>query len=439
MPTGPQYTSCVAPKDFAPINPFYVGVLVVAGLASFAVVIMSAGLGLLLMSAVIIEALHYVLDWMLNGKLICLRRAPGHACNCGEDGAQVCAIGEVGDIENVGEDKNPIEDVDNDYAINLVLAPASHGQFAANKENSTEYVNDYTKDSVSDAARKNLKLAQDGPQGDLITVQDGMPEDDGKPKFVGYFRTFVMLTSTKEYHPWNELFGKNFKDPGGPDYQELWSDYLLAHAWQLPAIYSVPVLHCEFEGTRIRDMLAAIEQFEFGGKWCKKNFLFKILCKIIQSITAPLALAAVIKAWIDATGGSAADALADPEAGEVKIGQMVVLRGRWAYDGGHDGYNEVHAVRTLQRVGYVPTGAAEFNDFQNRWCEKLAEVPPPRPVDTGVHPVDMTPAQQTVDDNQRRPENRWEEHPAIDGCDPGGDRGTIAFKPPFPVGDPPIH
>ena len=407
---GPQYTSCVAAKDFWKLPGWVVGVLAAFGLVSFLFAVANPLL-FLVGSAALVQALRLTVDWMLNYKLICLHRNKPD-CNCGDGGSTVCAMGELGDIEEVGEDKNPIEDVDNDYAVNLILSPHSHFEFAKNKENSFDFINNYGKDEVRQPARDNLKLAQKGPQGDLISEQPGMPG------FTGIWRTFVFHMTTKEYFPWNELFGHNPGGAGPSGVKSAWTDYLVKNAWKQPVIYSVPILHCEFEGSRIRDVLEAIEVFSFGGSWCKKNFLFRILCTILQSIFAPLALLNAIRAWANATGGSQADALADPAAGLVKPKDFIIVKGRWAYDGGHDGYNEIHAVRIVQKVAYVPQTEAEFAAFQKQWCERLGEVPHVDPAGAGTS--GLTPHQQEIYDNQQKPENKWELHPEVDGCEPVG-------------------
>lgn len=419
---GPQYTSCVAPKDFQAKWTIEVaaGILAAAGLISFLNAAVLPAL-LLVGSAFILQALRIVLEWMLNGKLICLYRNRPE-CDCGDSGSQVCALGEVGDIEDVGEDKNPIEDVDNDYAINLILSPHDHFAFSKNSENSFDFINNYTRKTITQPAKNNLALSQSGPQGDLVSPQPGIPEHDppppGMPKYAGYFRTFISHLSANERFAWNEVFGHNSggADPSG--IRSSWANYLVKNAWKQPVIYSVPVLHCEFEGTRIRDMLTAIEAFSLGGSWCKKNFFFRILCTILQSIFAPFALLAALAAWKAATDGSQASALDDPAAGEVKPRDFIIVKGRWAYDGGHDGYNEIHAVRIVQKVAWVPQTEAEFKDFQKRWCAKLSEVPHVEIPGVRPLPIDLTPRQQEVYDNQQKPENGWELHPEIDGCEP---------------------
>ena len=126
-----------------------------------------------------------------------------------------------------------------------------------------------------------------------------------------------------------------------------------------------PTLHCEFEGSRIRDMLNALEAFSFGGSWCKKNWFFRALCVVLQTIFAPLALAAVAIAWAAATDGSDSDALVG--GGHVASKDWVVVRGRWAYDGGHEGWSEVHATRIVQKIdrGDVPTDPTRISCLPN--------------------------------------------------------------------------
>ncbi len=418
---GPQYTNCVAPKDFSGKPTWAFAILVSAGLLNFAAASVFPAL-LWVGSAFLLQALRVVLEWMLNGKLICLHRNKPE-CDCGDSGSQVCALGEVGDIEDIGEDKNPIEDIDNDYAINLILSPHDHFEFAKNSENSYDFINNYTGETITEPARKNLEAAQKGPQGDLISPQPGMP------RFAGYFRTFIFHQLSKERFAWNEVFGHNFGAAGPSGVRNAWADYLVKHAWKTPVIYSVPVMHCEFEGTRIRDMLAAIEAFSLGGSWCKKNFLFRILCTILQSVFSPLALLAALAAWAAATDGSQASALADPAAGEVKPKDFIIVKGRWAYDGGHDGYNEIHAVRIVQKVAWVPQTETEFKAFQKIWCERLSEVPHVEIPGVKPLPIPLTPQQQEVYDNQQKPENGWELHPEVDGCEPS--REPDRPKPPI--------
>lgn len=423
MSEGPQYTSCVEASDFslpsAAVLATLGALVVVGGIAA----LFSAGIGALIAVAALVQLLRYVLNFMLNGKLICLHRS-NPDCDCGPGGSTICAIGEVADTEGVGEDKNPIEDVDNDYAMNVILAPFNMREFAShNVGTSSAEIPDAVKDL-------NYQIAAAQPQGDLLHRELPPPVPPEEPTLLndkpltgtGYFRTMIGVDNG-DYHAWTEVIGRDYGWFGivGPDQQKLWADYVLTpkNAFQHPKRFPVPVLHCEFEGTRIRDMLDAIEAFSFGGKWCKSNWLTRALCSVLQTIFAPLALIAVGIAWAAAKDGNDADAVVG--GGHVATKDWVVLRGRWAYDGGHTGWAEVHATRYVQKIDRydVPADATRFRDYQKRWCERLSEIPN---VDaTGVHP--LTPEQQAVADNQNRPENQWVLHPEVDGCQPAADHG----------------
>jgi hypothetical protein len=408
MSQGPQYTSCVEPADFEPLNTALIATLaaliVGGGIAAF----FSAGIGAIVAIASFVQLMRYLLDFMLNGKLICLHRDPAAPCQCSIPGGNVCAIGEMADTEDVGEDKNPIEDIDNDYGINLVLAPFDMKEFALHE------------------ADENLQLATKPtqPQGDLLRMQPGMPEEDGNPKFTGYFRTMVMTLLDGKYHAWTEIVGRDYGWFGivGPDQQKAWGDYLVENAWLEPKKFSVPVLHCEFEGSRINDMLAAIEAFSFGGKWCKKNWFFRLLCIVLQTIFAPFALAAMAIAWAAASDGNPADALQG--GGTLSNKDWVIVRGRWAYDGGHTGWNEIHATRIVQKVFNVPNNPTEFPKFLAQWCERMSEVP--RIDSPGLRP--QTSEEQATYDSQQQPENQWKLHPFVDGCKP---KGSDSTEPPI--------
>ncbi len=400
MSIGPQYTSCVEAGDFEPLSTAYLialgAIIGVGGLSAIA----TGGWSLWASAAALVELLHYVLDFMLNGKLICLHRDPSKGCACDNSGL-VWAIGQVADSEDVGQDKNPVEDVDNDYAVNIILAPFDMTQFASD-----------------DGAQKNLATATQStqPQGDLLKMQKDMPQDGGKPVFTAYFRTIVRTPLTRQWRAWTEIVGRDYGWFGivGPAQQKAWGDYLLANAWLRPEKVSVPVLHCEFEGTRIRDMLGVINAFTFGGSWCKKNFLFKVLCKILQSILSPVILAAVAAAWAAAKDGDPADALQG--GGTINNKDWLVVGGRWTYDGGHTGWNEFHATRIVHKVDYVPNDPTQFAQFQKRWCDELCKVPHAGVAGASLTGQPFTPEQQQTYDNQQEPQNQWVFHPIVDGC-----------------------
>jgi hypothetical protein len=116
----------------------------------------------------------------------------------------------------------------------------------------------------------------------------------------------------------------------------------------------------------------------------------------------------------------------DGAGGEIRWGDPIAVRGRWVYDSAHSGYNEIHAVRTVQKTFLAPPDPVGFIAFHDAWCSELSKVPPSPPPtrDPQAPPpstpgdIPMTPDQRATSDAQNRDENRWVYHPAIDGCVP---------------------
>jgi hypothetical protein len=378
------------------------------------------------------------LNWLVNGKLICLHRQSNPDCHCGgPTGVMVCAIGEIVDTEDVGQDKNPLADIDDDYAINLALFPFNMKDFADKGFVDAEPRWRGIKRTYTDEFRaylQSLMAIATEPfraQADLLTRSQGK---HGEVAEFGYLRDMVMLNNGN-YLPWTEVVGRDSGTPTqGPNENERWTEYLVKNAPLHPEKFSVPVLHCEFEGSRPHDMLAALEGFPFGSSFCKKNWFTKLICKIVAAVLAPVVLAAVLLAWARNTEGSTAPALVG--GGTIGPKDRVIVRGSWVYDSGHQGWNEIHALHIVQRVDWVPNDPTAFKDFLHRWCDRLAETPinegAPRGGLGGVgvsKPQDVPAAELTLA-AQGRPENQWEFHPLVDGCQPGD-------QPP--PGPPPIH
>jgi hypothetical protein len=353
--------------------------------------------------ASLVAALKTVIDWLVNGKLICLYRDASHARDCGDNGGQICVVGQIIDTEDVGQDKNPIEDLDNDYAMNVILAPLTVADFWKSRQQSMQDKNG--KDIPDDDKPYTIASDPTQPQGDLIAPQ--YDDLDWGP----YSRTVVYNPSYNEYKAWTEIVGRDYAWGFGDD-KEAYADFLIKNGWGNDTLkFNIPVLHCEFEGSRQKDVLDALNTFSLGGSWCKKNFLFGAICRLLSAMLAPLALAAAAYAWATAKDGDPADAL---NSGTIGADDWVVARGRWAYDGGHDGWNEMHATRVVQKIEpqYVPTDRVAFKAYMSRWCDLLSEIP--RVSDTGVHP--LSPRQHPVYTRQGSPENMWDTHPDIDGC-----------------------
>jgi hypothetical protein len=314
-----------------------------------------------------INLIEELLDYMLNKKLVCL------------DGDR-CAVGRIVGFETV-DDKSFPEDVDNDFSINLMLFPSSLGDFVG-KDGGTGW-----------------EEAKGEVQGDLITEQPDMPEprtpDDSK--HYSKYSTTLDIVDAYAIGGFNTMV-------------------------KLEQPIQVPVLHAECEGSRIHDLLQTlqdIESFGLGKDFCEIPVIGWIACALAKIFLSPIILAGLIAAWFAADDGNPDDARVDPEAGELALGDLIVVTGRWVFDAGHAGYNEFHPVKSIQKAG----GKADYPlgdpaEYIKRWCKPTSEVPPPDRDGPGGAPQGMTPGQQGTWDAQREPHNRWVIHPFVDGCAP---------------------
>lgn len=359
------YTTCVDRDDYE--NPDFSVEAAIATLGAF----LANPIGGTWAALNLIEKL---LDYMLNKKLVCL------------DGDR-CAVGRVVSFETVDEKSFPA-DVDNDLSINLMLFPSSLGDFVG--KDGTEAWED----------------AKTEVQGELITEQADMPEprtpDDGK--HYSHYATNVTIEDAYAIGGFNTMV-------------------------KLEQPIHVPVLHTECEGSRIHDLLVTLQDIEslgFGKDFCDIPVIGWITCAIAKIFLSPIIVGALIAAWFTADDGNPDDARVDPDAGELALGDLLVITGRWVFDAGHAGYNELHPVKTIQKIG----GKADYPledpvTFVKRWCERTSDAPPPDRDGPGGAPQSMTPEQQATWDAQLEPHNRWVIHPAIDGCAPKDDEPPI--------------
>jgi hypothetical protein len=98
----------------------------------------------------------------------------------------------------------------------------------------------------------------------------------------------------------------------------------------------------------------------------------------------------------------------DKALGTLSIGNIVLIRGRWVYDAGHvddhTGWNEIHPIRYCQIIypGVFDGDWAKYFPFKyDEWCHMVSDA-----------------TSGAVGDEQQKPENGWEIHPLIDGCNP---------------------
>ena len=302
--------------------------------------------------------------YLLHGKLVCL-------------GGDRCAIGRMAAFNTV-DDKSGFEKLDNDFGIRILLCPTSLSSFGRGEANRVA----------------NHEKAILGVQGELLKEQPGMPNprDPGSgnqpsSKFKGVYVSF----------PFN-----NFGPP-------------VVYPTSADEPFFIPVLHCEIEGDRIAAVCAALSVFSNPvlDAFCSIPIIGWITCWIITLALAPVIATVFAIAW--AAGSN--DHRDFDGAASLQEGETVVITGRWVYDAGHEGWNELHAVKSVQKIDQNVCGAQNFEALRTRWCTLTMEVPPPRKPDSpSPRPAGMTPEQDAVWEGQIRPENRWFLHPVIDGC-----------------------
>jgi hypothetical protein len=335
-------------------------------------------------------------DYLLGRKLICL-------------GGVKCAIGTIIHIEPVGYEKPFPKDIDNDFCVNVLLFPHEVEEFGPST-GATDKISNWN------------EVTGDGVQGALVLPPSGMPEPNepaSEPTPYTHTYLFGVPDGPKPYEP-NE------------DKTERALEEAKQDASGIKRI-EIPVLHCEFEGSRIFAVCSAIEPFLDiatggpGGGGCRAAigwipFFGDLICTIVETLItialAPLIAAAAAGAW---ASSAIFDELANtgPISRSVSLGEPVIVTGTWTWDGGHSGWNELHPTFTLQKIVLPESATAGFptadaKAFVDRWCSLVSQAPPR----TGEAQQPLTPAQQDTQDRQQQPENGWHFHPAIDGCAP---------------------
>ena len=372
-----QYSHCVQPADYVDPLPRTDNALEVIG------AILDGVLGGWLPDAVL------GCDWLLGGKLVCL-------------GGDECAIGNITHFEPPSDKSFPAN-LDNDFSLNILLAPQGLGDFTFQSDNHVDF-----------------HKAANAPQGRLLSEQPGMPiphEDEVKVDDNDYH--FVL-------HPIDDRFFGYYSiypDSKYPAYDPSHSPFQVPGSDGPP--FATPALHLEVEGDRVCQVCAVIAALTGGpvGKAiCSAKFLGipigSVICHIVGLLLTPLLpllAAALAAAWASARDGNIGDPRVGDGGGELHFGDLVVATGRWVYDAGHKGWNEFHPLKIIQRIDEKSYDADKIDDLLKRWCGLLANVPPFTP--PGDKPPDgMTSGQAQTWNNQRQPDNQWILHPDLDGC-----------------------
>jgi len=476
MSEGPQYTNCTDKADWKDAFPDAVGAADITG-AIAAILAIIAGIlipgagvalaaGVVLAFAATAEIIRKVAQWLLNTKLICLKNVQRRVFP-DPDPDRICVLGTVLDFEKVGEEKSGFETIDNDFGVNLFIAPIPQSEIdAPDFDRLRRRMESSAQGDLIQNPDAHPLMGDSEPGPDPLMRKDDptqpfgpMPAPPAPPGFVGYKRRMMVSATFPRPIPFNVFFDPRAMATVDPLFKSIFDDvyaaYVASHPGTTdpstnPALVAAfrekvqtqfhftekdaPALHCEFEGSRIRDVYDALDfahvQCDTSGFW---GFACDVLNFVISIFLGLPKLIAAAAAWQNADDGSLSDAY-DGAEGVISLGDSLLVRGRWVYDSAHSGYNEIHAVRTVQKTPLAPQDPKEFLAFHDHWCSQMALVPPtpPPPRDPDNTPPDpdsglpFTKPQRDTYDAQQRDENRWVYHPAIDGCVP----------PPPPDADP---
>jgi hypothetical protein len=158
------------------------------------------------------------------------------------------------------------------------------------------------------------------------------------------------------------------------------------------------VLHCEFEGRGIYDMYLAARAALFLAVLA----LFACFMPFTGWIAAILALLAGLGIGIGWGIGQLDQA--DPNDVNPNIGSLspcadtLLIKGHWVYDSFHTGAYELHPVTFCTRTSCPPEDVILL---KGRWEAAI---------DNATSPATLA--------SQQLPQNQWQVHPLIDGCQP---------------------
>jgi hypothetical protein len=354
-----KYTTCVKATDFTP-SPLSSAAVAATWLIVIAMIVSPLELlavpWYLPILIGLVIGLIAACNWYLNGRLICL----GTRFSC------------------IDQNGNPVPLPDNqECAIGVIGAPGHPGLFRPR----TDGLN-YS------------KFGDDDSTMDILLAPGPITFDANKQDY------------------WNQVQGYLVAEN---------NDILSVGLGYTQSGNEVKFLHCEFEGSGIADFLA---------------FLITILV-FLTALLAVLALApeltgliAILIIFASLLGlMSLINTFVVPSdpgdptdisqgLGNLQAGDIVMVSGDWIYDGGHAGWNEIHAVHNCQKIAEITVNP-----------DKTWSWPPDIGGGFGLAtPTQVTAARAhwccamgaangaVILGSTMDPGNNWVIHPAVDGC-----------------------
>jgi hypothetical protein len=125
-------------------------------------------------------------------------------------------------------------------------------------------------------------------------------------------------------------------------------------------------------------------------------------------VGAIIALLSLLGLAIGAAVGSSDNASPSDEnpalGGDLHASGILVVAGSWVYDSGHQpsGWNEIHPIKFASPIGHWDgEWPADINALETLWGIALGGA-----------------TSTTVIELQKQPQNQWQVHPILDGCEP---------------------
>jgi hypothetical protein len=245
-------------------------------------------------------------------------------------GGDRCAIGLLVSVEPPSE-KTGFDSLDTDYSMNLLLAPENIGFSQPPSGN-------------------------DGSQIDLIRQQSTTAD--------------AKLAGVIEEFPFKGITARASADTAA-------------------IIYNTASLHCEFEGggvKKLKDAAEAALPFALlASAACLIPIpLFTLICLILAAIATGITLAGLGAALGDT--GNPTDV--NPKLDELhRHVDILFVKGEWVFDSAHEGWNEIHPIKTCMRIGAwrgTWESADEWADHFEEWTKSsrppdLSPLPAPAP------------------------------------------------------------
>jgi hypothetical protein len=166
-----------------------------------------------------------------------------------------------------------------------------------------------------------------------------------------------------------------------------------------PASERSEVLHCEFEGRGMYDMFLAAQAALFLAVAALFACLMPGLGWIVAVILAILAALGIVAGWAIGQFDQADPNDVNPNIGELHpCADTLLLKGHWVYDSFHTGAYELHPVTFCCITSCPPKDVIMLKD---RWEAAINDATSPATLAS-----------------QQLPQNQWQVHPLIDGCQP---------------------